>query len=144
MSDMLSLFRPNVTEIWCDAKSKIVPVETMVYLRFRLQFSKQNQCGFTLIVNVGSDSRKDSREAWCRSRELFVLSFRRQGLVDLGVIDHVGQQLEAERGQRTLPEFAGGLALLDEAPVLGGDGAGVHAVGEVIDRAAGDRIAFLD
>ena len=54
------------------------------------------------------------------------------------------EQLLAERGQRALPQFARGLALLDEHPFLGGDRAGIHPVGEVIDGAAGDRIAFLD
>jgi len=27
---------------------------------------------------------------------------------------------------------------------LGGDGAGIHSVGEVVDAAAGDRVAFPD
>ena len=41
-------------------------------------------------------------------------------------------------------KFPRGLALLDEDPFLGGDRAGIHPVGEVIDGAAGDRVAFPD
>ena len=50
----------------------------------------------------------------------------------------------AEWRQRPLPQLARGLALLDETPFLRSDGAGVHAIGEVIDRAAGDWVALLD
>ncbi len=77
-------------------------------------------------------------------REGLVLGLRGQRAEGLGVIDRLRQQLEAERRQRTLPQLAGGLALFDEAPVLHHDRAGIHAVGEVIDRAARDRIAFAD
>jgi hypothetical protein len=56
----------------------------------------------------------------------------------------VSEQFLAERGQRALPELAGGFAFLDEHPFLRGDGARIHPVGEVVDGAAGDRIAFLD
>src|SRR3954471_16602851 len=46
-----------------------------------------------------SDSGKGLRKGalgktWRRGRELLVLSLGRQRLVDLGVIDHVGQQFE--------------------------------------------------
>ena len=54
------------------------------------------------------------------------------------------QQVEPHQGERTFPQFARGLALSDEAPVLRGDRARIPAVGEVIDGAARDRIAFED
>jgi hypothetical protein len=62
----------------------------------------------------------------------------------LGVIDDFTEKLLAERGQRALPQLARGLAHLDETPLLGGDGAGIHAVREMVHGAARDRIAFPD
>src|SRR5450631_3203836 len=48
------------------------------------------------------------REARRLGRELLVLGFRRQGFVDLGVVDDFAQELLAERCQRTLPQLARG------------------------------------
>ena len=76
--------------------------------------------------------------------EFLVLRGGRQAVVGLGVKDDVSEQLLAERGQRPLPEFARGLSLPDEYPLLRGDGAGIHPVGEVVDGAAGDWVALLD
>jgi hypothetical protein len=61
-----------------------------------------------------------------------------------GVVDHFAEKLLAERRQRALPQLPGRFTLLDETPLLGGDRAGVHAIGEMVDGAAGDRIAFTD
>src|SRR5712671_7054296 len=77
-------------------------------------------------------------------RKLLVLWLRRQAFVGLGVVDDFPQKLLAERRQRALPQLPGGLALLDENPLLRGNGAGIHAVGEMVYGAAGDRIAFPD
>src|SRR5690242_6787996 len=76
--------------------------------------------------------------------ELLVLRRGGEVVVGLGVKDHVSEQFLAERSQRALPELARGLTFLDEYPFLRGDGARIHPVGEVVDSAAGDRIAFLD
>src|SRR6266850_4574594 len=76
--------------------------------------------------------------------ELLFLRRGREAVVGLGVKDDVSEQFLAERGQRALPELARGLSLPDEYPLLRGDGAGIHPVGEVVDGAARDRIAFLD
>src|SRR5882757_10222066 len=83
-------------------------------------------------------------KAWREGCELLVLGPGGQAFVDLGVVNDLAEQFLTERRQRTLPKFAGGLALFDENPLLRGDRAGVHAVGELVDGAAGDRIAFLD
>jgi hypothetical protein len=61
-----------------------------------------------------------------------------------GVVDDFAEKLLAERRQRALPQLPGRFPLLDETPLLGGDRAGVHAIGEMVDGAAGDRIAFTD
>lgn len=61
-----------------------------------------------------------------------------------GMIDDVAEQLQPERGQCPLPEFARGLAGLDEAPLLGGDRTGIHAIGEMVNSTARNRIAFPD
>jgi hypothetical protein len=61
-----------------------------------------------------------------------------------GVANDPGQEIETHRRQRTLPQVAGRLALDDEAPFLRGDGARVHGVSQVIDRASRNRIAFQD
>src|SRR3984957_4323822 len=76
--------------------------------------------------------------------ELLVLRPGGEAVMGLGVVDNLPEQFLAERGQRTLPQLPCRLALFDEAPFLRGDGAGIHAVGEVIDGAARDRIAFPD
>ena len=61
-----------------------------------------------------------------------------------GVTNDPGQEVETHRCERAFPQLAGRLALDDEAPVLRGDGARVHGVGEMIDRASRNRIAFQD
>src|SRR6266852_1684363 len=83
-------------------------------------------------------------QLWRQGRKLLVLRFRRQAFVGLGVVDHLTQKFLAERRQRAFPQLPRGFALLDEAPLLRGNGAGVHAIGEMIDGATGDRIAFAD
>src|SRR3569833_3899379 len=95
---------------------------------------------------AGSTRRCNSvwGQTWRLGGELLILRLRRQPAVRLAVIDDVAQQLEAERCQCALPQFAGGFALLDEAPFLSGDGARIHALGEMIDRAAGDRVTLPD
>src|SRR5215813_14553506 len=77
-------------------------------------------------------------------REALVLSARRKASVLSGMPYYTGEQLEAHRRQRALPKVARSLALQHEAPVLRGDRAAVHGVGEMIDRPAGDRIALED
>src|SRR5262245_30507092 len=79
-----------------------------------------------------------------RGRELLILRLCRQRLVNLDVVNDLREQLQAERGQCALPQLTRSLALPDEAPVLGGYRAGIHAVSQVIDRTARDRVAFLD
>ena len=69
---------------------------------------------------------------------------RRQRAVIARMADDAGEQVEPHRRQRPLPQLARRFAPRDEAPVLRRDGAGVPAVGEVIDRAAGDRVALED
>src|SRR5262249_42285601 len=64
--------------------------------------------------------------------------------MDLGVVDNLTEQPQAERRQRAFPQFSGRLALSDEAPILGSDRAGVHTSGKMIDAASGDWITFLD
>src|SRR5436190_14660226 len=76
--------------------------------------------------------------------EFLVLWGGRQAVVGPGVKDDVSEQFLAERGQRAFPESARGLSLSDEHPLLRGDGAGIHPVGEVVDGATGDRITLLD
>src|ERR1700722_16493657 len=84
------------------------------------------------------------RNRRCLGGELLVLRPGGEAVMGLGVVDDFAEQFLAERGQRTLPQLPCRLALFDETPLLGGDGAGIHAVGEVVDGAAGDRIAFPD
>src|ERR1700756_1108244 len=76
--------------------------------------------------------------------ELLILRVRRQAAVVAHMAQHLDHQVETQRRQRAFPKFARGLALLDEAPVLRCDRPPVHALVEMIDRAAGDRIAFAD
>ncbi len=64
--------------------------------------------------------------------------------MDPGVVDDVAQEFLAQRRQRALPQLSRGFALLDEAPFLRGDRAGIHAIGEMVHSAAGDRIALPD
>ena len=54
------------------------------------------------------------------------------------------QQRKAHRGQRTLPQFARGLAFPDETPVLRRNRPRIPAVGKMVDAAASDRIAGKD
>src|SRR5665213_2369285 len=89
---------------------------------------------------VAGSGRKVGRQG-CK---LLVLGLGRQRLMGFGVVDDLAQQLLPERRQRSFPQLPRGLALLDEDPFLGGDRAGIHAIGEMIDGAAGDRIAFAD
>src|SRR5260370_39618072 len=84
------------------------------------------------------------RKLWRPRRKLLVLRLRRQALVGLGVVDHLTQKLLAERRQRAFPQLPRSFALFDETPLLRADGAGAPAVGEMVDGAAGDRIAFAD
>ena len=77
-------------------------------------------------------------------REALVLRLGGQRAVQPGVAHNLGQELEAHRRQRAFPQLARRLAFGDEAPVLRGDGARVPAVGQVIDGASRDRVAFLD
>src|SRR5207253_1513053 len=79
-----------------------------------------------------------------QSRKLLVLRLPRQAVVGFGVVDDFTEKLQAEWRERALPQFPGGLALLDEAPLLGGDRATVHEIGKMVHGAAGDRIAFPD
>ena len=65
-------------------------------------------------------------KAWRQRRKLLVLGPGGQRFVDLGVINDLAEQFLAQRGERALPEFAGGFTLLDEHPILRGDCAGVH------------------
>src|SRR3979409_2419871 len=83
-------------------------------------------------------------QLWRVGRKLLVLGLGRQSFVGFGVVDDVTEQFLAERCQRTLPQLPRGLALLDEDPLLGGDRAGIHLVGAVVDAAAGERIALPD
>ncbi len=75
---------------------------------------------------------------------MLVLGLRRQGFVDLGIVNDLTEQLLTERRQSAFPQLPGGFALFNENPLLRGDGAGIHAVGQMVDGAAGDRIAFPD
>ena len=59
----------------------------------------------------------------------------------LDVADHPHQEPQPHRSERPPPERSGVVVGVDEAPLLRRDRAFVHAVGEVVDRAAGDRIA---
>ena len=43
---------------------------------------------------------------------------------------------------RALPQFARGFALFHKAPFLSGDRIRIHALGEMVDGAPGDRIAY--
>src|ERR1700682_6521194 len=81
-------------------------------------------------------------QLWRVGRKLLVLGLGRQVFVGFGVVDDLAEQFLAERRQSTLPQLPRSLTLLDEDPLLGGDCAGIHLVGEVLDAAAGDRIAF--
>ena len=74
--------------------------------------------------------------------EALVLLLGRNAAIAARVADGTAQQRQPHRRQRPLPQFARGLALLDEAPVLGCDGAGIPAVGQVVDRTASHRVAF--
>ena len=76
--------------------------------------------------------------------EFLILGCGGEAAMGLGVIDDIGKEFLAERGQRALPELAGGFALFDEYPLLRRDRAGIHPVREVIDGAACDRVTFLD
>ena len=58
--------------------------------------------------------------------------------------DDAGEEVEPHRRQRPLPQLARRFAASDEAPVLGRDRTRVPAVGKVVDRAAGDRVALED
>jgi hypothetical protein len=58
--------------------------------------------------------------------------------------DDAGEQVEPHRRERPFPQLARRFAAADEAPVLRRDRARVPAVGEVIDRAAGDGVALED
>ena len=60
------------------------------------------------------------------------------------VADDACQEIEPHWRQRALPQVARRLALADEAPVLRRDRACIPAVGQVIDRAACNRIAVED
>src|SRR6202035_5600279 len=84
------------------------------------------------------------RKRRCLGGELLVLWPGGEAVMGLGVVDDLAEQFLAERGQRTLPQLPRRLALFDETPFLRGDGAGIHAVGEMVERAARDRIAFPD
>src|SRR5438270_10983209 len=77
-------------------------------------------------------------------RELLVLRRRRKAIVFLRVTDDPADQLESHRRQGALPQLARGFALLDEAPLLRGDRARVHPFRQVVNRSAGNGIAFLD
>ena len=61
---------------------------------------------------------------------------------DQGVFDDFAEKFLSKWSQRALPQLSRGFALPDEAPFLSGDCSGVHPVGEMVDRASGDRIAF--
>src|SRR5215468_3748918 len=75
-------------------------------------------------------------------RELLVLRMCRHFAGSSDLAQHLQGQVEPERRECPLPELARGLSLPDEAPVLRGDRARVHPLREMVDRAAGDRIAF--
>src|SRR3954452_13263560 len=79
-----------------------------------------------------------------QSGELLVLRLGWQRSGGFGASDDLGEQAQAERRQCALPQFTGGFTLLDEDPVLRRDRAGVHAIGEVVDGTASDRVALLD
>ena len=77
-------------------------------------------------------------------REALVLRLRRQLAVLRRVTHDARQQVEAHRRERALPQVARALALGDEAPVLRGDRTRIPARSEVVDGAAGNRVAFED
>src|SRR4030095_4758404 len=77
-------------------------------------------------------------------RVLLLLRLRRNEVVLLRMAPPLPQQAEPHRTERALPQLARGLALADEAPVLRRDRAGIHALSQVIDRAAGDGIALAN
>ena len=94
------------------------------------------------LGGVGDDDRApDHRRA---RREARILRMRRQRAVIARMADDAGEQVQPHRRQRPLPQLARRLAAPDEAPVLRRDRARVPAVSEVVDRAAGDRVAFED
>src|SRR5674476_1046546 len=72
------------------------------------------------------------RKTWRPGRKLLVLGLGGKAAMGLGVVDDFAEQFLAERGQRALPQFPRGFAFPDEAPLLDGDGAGIHAVGEMV------------
>ena len=71
-----------------------------------------------------------------------ILRMRRQRAVIARMADDAGEQGQTHRRQRPFPELAAPIRPADQAPVLRRDRACVPAVSEVIDRAAGDRVAF--
>jgi hypothetical protein len=87
------------------------------------------------------DGAPDHRRA---RREADVLRLGRQLAVVARMADDAAEQRQAHRRQLALPQLARRLAARDEAPVLRGDRSGVPAVGEVVDRTAGDRVALED
>jgi len=62
--------------------------------------------------------------------------------VGFGVVDDFTEQLLAEGRQSAFPQLPGGFALFDENPLLRGDGAGIHAIGQMVDGTAGDRVTI--
>src|SRR5215218_4307882 len=75
---------------------------------------------------------------------LRVLLARLGEAVPVDMLDHLAEKAQAHGGERPAPQAAGVVLRIDEAPILGRDEAAVEVVAEVVDAAAGDRIAALD
>src|SRR4029079_5422420 len=113
--------RRNTVESSCKLKHiKVNPVP--VGERRNLRFSAPISVGEDRSEVFRYSSMPDIGQTRRLGGEFLILGRCGEAAMGLGVIDDIGKEFLAERGQRALPELAGGFALFDEYPLLRRDG----------------------
>src|SRR5450755_5111708 len=92
-------------------------------------------------TNEHIELRANHRRPRC---ELLVLRRGWQLAADRCLAHNARQQIQTHRRKCALPKLACGFSLADKAPILRSDRSRVHLFRKMVDRAAVDRLAFLD